>query len=599
MRKYLPFAFLVLGSIAVHAQADNRDCSGGGIPYWILNHQALKDGPADLFKRCVNTANASMPSPGPITVVLPGQNLQAVYNAVACGATIKLTHGTTWPGPYDFAHKGCDDLHWVTFLSDGKLPGPGTRATPSVASQMAKIVPTGNAFSFMGDHIRMIGIEWAEPLDGHIHYGFITMNGADHISIERSWFHGNPHQEMNHGVVISTGISIAITDSYFSNFHCIAVIGACVDAQAISGGVGAGVGNSGPVKIVNNFIEASGEGILFGGGGADGVGPNDVEIRRNHFFKPMSWNPGDPSYDGGTAGPDGVKHPYITKNLFELKNCNRCFLEGNVLENNWGGFSQAGYAVLFTPKSQSNLCPLCAVTDVVFRYNYVATASGFAVIASGPSDAGGWSAGNHRLSIHDIVIDNLQYATCFGCGTMLSEVASPYGPVSPPPPSEVLSDVLVSHITLIAPNSLVGVGGRPTVAGLFNVGSVPAVNPTGTPQASNISFVNSIASAPLEGMFGTGGGGNNCFNYAKPQHPVAEWPACFVGSSSLTNNLMVGYPRSATDWPPGNTVIASFDGVFVNYNSGVGGDYHLVTGSPYAGLGADIDAVNQAIQGVR
>jgi hypothetical protein len=44
---------------------------------------------------------------------------------------------------------------------------------------------------------------------------------------------------------------------------------------------------------------------------------------------------------------------------------------------------------------------------------------------------------------------------------------------------------------------------------------------------------------------------------------------------------------------------------FVNYNNGNGGDYHLQASSPYKGKasdgtdpGADIDAVNAAIQGV-
>jgi len=55
-------------------------------------------------------------------------------------------------------------------------------------------------------------------------------------------------------------------DSFFTDFHCIAVTGSCTDAQAIAGGVGTDPG--GPYKIVNNFLEASGENILFGGGPA-------------------------------------------------------------------------------------------------------------------------------------------------------------------------------------------------------------------------------------------------------------------------------------------------------------------------------------------
>src|SRR6266571_4241328 len=81
--------------------------------------------------------------------------------------------------------------------------------------------------------------------------------------------------------------------------------------------------------------------------------PTDIEIRGNHFFKPMSWKPGEPGFVGGASG-----RPFIVKNLFELKNAQRVLLEGNLLENCWGGFSQNGYAVLLTPKNQSNQCPL-------------------------------------------------------------------------------------------------------------------------------------------------------------------------------------------------------------------------------------------------
>ena len=40
----------------------------------------------------------------------------------------------------------------------------------------------------------------------------------------------------------------------------------------------------GPFKIVNNFLEASGENILLGGGAAT-VTPADIEIRHNHMFR--------------------------------------------------------------------------------------------------------------------------------------------------------------------------------------------------------------------------------------------------------------------------------------------------------------------------
>src|SRR5580704_3540724 len=93
--------------------------------------------------------------------------------------------------------------------------------------------------------------------------------------------------------------------------------------------------------------EASGENILLGGGPATTT-PADIEIRRNHMFKPMIWMKGQPGFVGGRDG-----NPFSVKNLFELKNAQRVLFEGNVLENTWGGFSQAGFGFLLTPKNQA------------------------------------------------------------------------------------------------------------------------------------------------------------------------------------------------------------------------------------------------------
>jgi hypothetical protein len=46
----------------------------------------------------------------------------------------------------------------------------------------------------------------------------------------------------------------------------------------------------GTYKIVNNFLEAAGENILWGGAPGSTV-PTDIEIRRNHMFKPLNWMP--------------------------------------------------------------------------------------------------------------------------------------------------------------------------------------------------------------------------------------------------------------------------------------------------------------------
>jgi len=86
--------------------------------------------------------------------------------------------------------------------------------------------------------------------------------------------------------------------------------------------------------------------------------------------------PGNTPFVGG---PDGK--PFIVKNHFELKNAVRVLFEANLLENVWGGFTQAGHAIVMSPsnqhsKSGANVCPLCQVTDVTMRYNQISHAGG-------------------------------------------------------------------------------------------------------------------------------------------------------------------------------------------------------------------------------
>jgi hypothetical protein len=380
--------------------------------------------------------------------------------------------------------------------------------------------------------------------------------------------------------------------------HCIAKTGTCTDSQAISGG-GNDTIQSGPFKIVNNTLSAAGENILFGGGPATAT-PCDIEVRHNYMYKPLSWNPGDPTY----AGVE-----YVVKNLFELKNACRVLFEGDVLANNWGGFTQRGTAILIGPKNQSggpdiNLCPSCFVSDVIVRYSHISTAGGaISVFNVRTPNVGGWADGGHSHSIHDLVADNLQYATCYGCGADLGGVTSGYLSTDPPPVGDVLHDVLINHITLITVPAWPLVGSKTAMA-MMNMDGPPAANTTATPQISNVQYINSVFAGGNAGFYPTGGGANNC---SVGQKTLADMiAACWTGDSLFSGNLVVGYTGTKT-WPAGNLFSTSWANVdFVNYNNGFGGDYHLAVGSPYRGRaldgtdpGANIDLVQQYTQNAR
>jgi hypothetical protein len=566
---------------------DNLYCGIGNVPLGPTS-----DGPANLPQSCINSSLANTPSPGAVVPLAAGGDLQTAYNNLQCGQTLALAHGATWNGPYQFTPKGCDDQHWITITSDGVLTPPGTRIDPTYLPQLAAISlkqfhPPTNV---SGDHLRFTGIAWLkEP--GKALVAMVAVPGALKVVFDRNYAHGNPGEETRRFLDLNGGNYIAMVDSAVDEMHCLSP-GSCTDAQAISGG-GHGSIPNGTWKIVNNSLSAATENILFGGGPAT-VTPCDIEIRGNYLFKPLTWNPSDPTYAGTK---------YDVKNLFEMKNACRVLLEGNVLANTWGGFSQHGWAIVIGPKNQDDggvsVCPLCFINDVVARYNRINTAAGIFAIDVGMTKSGGWAASAGHYSVHDNLADNLQYPYCYGCGRNLSEFSSGYSTTNPPPLADILNHIALNHLTIVtAPTWPSGVKGE---TAMMEMGGPPAGNPTATPQMSAITYENSISSAGMDGFYSTGGGSENCVVGEKTLADAIS--ACWTDGSMFGGNVIVGYGGKSV-WPEGNLFAPNWAGVgFVNYNNGNGGDYTLSDESPFKGKaldgsdpGADIDLVMQYTQ---
>ena len=579
----------VTANPALAADPDNTYCSLGNI---VLG--AATDGPASLPQRCINSSLASTPSPGQVIPLASGGNLQSAYNDLLCGQTLSLAHGATWDGPIQFTPKGCDDQHWITITSDGVLPPAGTRIDASYLPQLASISMKPNASANMvtGDHIRFIGIAWLKQ-PGKALVDFVEVPGAMKVIFDRNYAHGNPGEEIRRFINLVNGSYIAIVESFVDEMHCIAGAGSCTDSQAISGG-GTDSLASGPFKIVNNYLSAAAENIMFGGAKATNT-PCDIEIRGNYLHKPISWNPMDPSFAGTK---------YMVKNLFELKNACRVLLEGNVLANIWGGFSQNGSAILIGPKNQNgatdvNLCPLCFISDVVVRYNYITTAAAtFEIFNAQNGYPGGWAAGGHNYSIHDLIFDNQQYPTCYQCAFGLGQISSGYLTTDAPPVGEVMHDVLINHLTIVTVPTWPLAGSKHETA-MINMDGPPAGNSTSTPQMLNIVYENSLFGGGGNGLYPTGGDQSD--NCSVGQATLANMiTACWTGLSSFSGNLVVNYTGTST-WPDGNLFSPSWSDVdFINYNNGDGGDYHLAASSPFRGRaldgadpGANVDLVVQ------
>lgn len=591
-----PQALAVTSSSTTVSTNENAYCAKGDV--WT---GPTSDGPAKMPEGCVYTSMDGSPSPGKVTYVASGGDIVSTVNAAKCGDTIQLAEGAsfTLTGDPSFPAKNCDSGHWITIRTsapDSSLPAEHTRINPSYAGVaslsgrpafsgpnkkiMAKLLVSGSGDIQIGDHYRLIGLEITRPSDGTWHNALVGLAGS-HIILDRDWIHGDSTADTTHLVQTQDGADhVAIINSYMNDAHCNASKNVCSDSQDWSDG-----GHGKVMKAFNNFMEASGESVLFGGAKAVII-TSDVEIRLNHMFKPLTWNPLDKKYIGTK---------FSVKNNFELKEGERIFLEGNIMENTWGGFTQKGANIVLTPKNSS--CSICYVSDVTLRYNYVLHGARGLELANGQSGSK-WSLGGYNYSIHDLVFDGMQYAECYECGYFLNEFNSAYSSTEPPPSAEVMHDVTLNHITIVNTGFLAT--GK-TATGFMAMSGPPKGNKTATPRIDNFNVTNSIADAGNSGAYSSGGGSDNC---SVGEKTVADKvSACWTGSSSLTSDLFVtDYTTSTITFPSGNFTASAWSKVgFVNFNNGDGGDYHLTTSSKYhnAGsdgkdLGADIDAVDSA-----
>jgi hypothetical protein len=437
-------------------------------------------------------------------------------------------------------------------------------------------------FESGANHYRFLGLEITRSTGtGFIATLFMAETGVagDHLIVDRSWLHGTTQDETETGVALGGFTNAAVIDSYFTDFHCTAAVGACTDAHAVAGGAGSLAG--GPYQIMNNFLEASGENILFGGSSAT-LAPTDIQIAQNHFFKPWTWMSGTSGFVGGVGG-----HPFLVKNHLELKNAQRVLVEGNIFENNWGGFSQSGFSILLTPKNQyvtsskTNVCPLCEVTDVTVRNNTISHVGAGIQIADVVSDGGGDALAGERYSIHDVVIDDISAKNYNGGGGFI-EFGNGWT-------ANVLNSVTVNHVTAFPD----------PIAHILSV-----FNATTNPTMFGFNFTNNIVNATKFPVWNGSGNPQSC-SFADV--PLTTMAACFTTYSFLNNVIAAtpsGYPPS--DWPANNFFPTDDSAIqFTNYNNGNGGDYHLLPSSPYKNAGtdgkdpgADINAVQAAIAGV-
>ncbi len=549
------------------------------------------DGPAELPRVSVASAMADSPAPGGVINVNADGDLQGALNSASCGDTIQLQAGAVFTGQFHVPAKNCDINHWIiirTSSPDSALPAEGQRATPCYAGVASMVgrpqyscpnpqnvmsrvqIETQGDGPFQLDnganYYRFLGLEITRPAGVANSARLMSGRGtADHIIIDRSWLHGAPQGETRDGAALDGMTNVAVVDSYFSDFHCIAGTGTCTDAHALSGGNS--TTQDGPYKFQDNFLEASGEAILFGGGPAT-MTPADIEILNNHFWKPWQWKAGSANFVGG---PDG--NPFIVKNHLELKNAMRVLVDSDLMENNWGGFSQSGYGILLTPRNQPTeggkgpyVCSNCQVADITIRYTQVSHAAGgiqMATVEDLPDGGQGAPAlAGARWSIHDLVLDDLnkKYG---GRGTAF-EIVNGWQ-------KNPLNTLTINHVTAFPYST----------AHMMIIG-----NPRGNASMSGLVFTNNLIITGQYPVWDADGGKGDC---AQADVPITTINKCFT-TYSFSNNGLIAPPKAfpPSVWPAQNMFSETVDEVeFTNFNNGDGGNYELLQSSPYKNKGTD------------
>ena len=299
---------------------------------------------------------------GPTVWDVPaGGDFQAALDGANPGDTIMLAAGATFTGNFVLRAKSASATQYITIRSstaDSRLPPRGVRIDPAYAPQLAKLQSPNNlpalATAPYAHHYR---IELLEFLANSRGLGDILTLGSGasdqnslsvvphNLIVDRVYMHGGISVGQKRGIALNSA-STTIQNSYISEIKS-----STQDSQAICGWNGPG-----PYTITNNYLEAAGENVMFGGAdpAIPDLVPSDITFTRNHLAKQLAWR--------GQA--------WIAKNLLELKNAQRVTIEGNVLEHNWVA-AQPGYAVLFTPRNQDGTAPWSVVQDVIFTNNVV------------------------------------------------------------------------------------------------------------------------------------------------------------------------------------------------------------------------------------
>jgi hypothetical protein len=223
----------------------------------------------------------------------PGDNLQAAIDAAKPGDIIALAPGAVFTGNFVLPERPATSA-FVTIRTDASdLPGPGERTSPRHAGRLAALQSPTNAPALRtakrAHHWRLENIAFRANRRGEGDVVALGHGGAEQreeadvprdLVLDRVLLMGDPIAGQKRGVALNSR-STTIVNSHIAGVRAVGM-----DSQGVGGWNGPG-----PFTIENNFIEAAGENVMFGGSdpSIDGLVPTGMLVRRNHFAKPVAW----------------------------------------------------------------------------------------------------------------------------------------------------------------------------------------------------------------------------------------------------------------------------------------------------------------------
>jgi Right handed beta helix region len=472
---------------------------------------------------CASLLLGVMPAGAATIAVAAGANLQQAINSASAGDTIALASGAIFTGSFTLPAISGDAITTIRTAADDGLPGDGARISPASSGALAIIRAGGSGAAIKtasgAHHWRLMLLEVQGTGGGDLISlgdGSATQTTlatvAHDLIVDRLYIHGDAERGQKRGIALNSA-STTITGSYISDIKLVGQ-----DSQAICGWNGPG-----PYSITNNYLEAAGENLMFGG--SDPTVPNlvpaDIVVADNYFTKPVSWR----------------AEKWSAKNLIELKNARRVLISGNTLENNWEG-GQPGFAIVFTVRNQNGRCAWCQVDHVTFERNVVRhIAAGIKIL--------GWDNNHPSQQTQAILIrNNLFYdidSKAWGGNGYFVAM------------TDGARDITVDHNTVIQAHAL----------GIVQIDGPPVLG---------FVYTNNLSKYGSYGISGTGHGSG--FSAI----------AAFLPGSEITRNVIAGAPSAS--YPAGNSFpsAAQFETQFMAFGDG---DYRLIAGSPWRGAGSD------------